>query len=110
MELNGRFYVDVTDFMDAIAKLIKPKESTESLPGMGGFSGEEIAMGGEQEAQEENVTFHKGPNGPQYLIPGELQDPPYTNVPRYQTRPEFTPPDGYVWTDHLWGWYARRKI
>jgi len=110
MELNGRFYLDVTELVEAIMELKNKAPETTTFPGMAAFSGEGILPGDNAETKEEEPTPSKGPHGPQWNIPGELQDPPYTNVPTYESKPEFDPPGGYEWTNCIWGWYAKHKI
>ena len=108
MKLDGRYYIDVTDIVEELRAIATSgKAEAPANPDMDQSLYPKDTTP-DPEPAEEVITYLKGPLGPQWGIPGELQDPPYRNVPRYDEKPTEDPPEGYEWTSHIWGWYAKR--
>lgn len=110
---DGKLYIgaDLSEVCTNLALIFNVEPVAKSSPGYNPDFDQSLYPKDttpDPEPVTEEATYLKGPEGPQWGIPGELQKPPYTNVPRYQVKPTEDPPDGYVWTDHIWGWYARK--
>lgn len=105
---DGKYYIkaDVTELVEQVKAMVVKTEAPVN-PDMNQDLYPKDTTPDPEPVEEvwEEVTYLKGPLGPQWGIPGELQDPPYRNVPRYDEKPEFDPPEGYEWKSHIWGWY-----
>lgn len=108
MKLDGRYYLDVTDLVNEFNEMAKRLMKTDNPDMDQSLYPKDTTE--EKETVEETYTEKKGPLGPQWGVPGELQKPRYSNVPRYPQKkmPDWAPTPGYKWTNHIWGWYAER--